>query len=479
MIEIIIALSSILVIIIAVVLIRTIRFKPNFEGKSIKEDVYYDKEKAVKSLQEMIKCKTVSNLNPELEDYNEFLKFEELLVKLFPNIHKFCSFKKVGRKSLLYKWEGESSKEPIVLMAHYDVVPVNIEGWEKDPFGGIIENDILWGRGTLDTKGTLNGVLNAVEALIQEGYKPKNDIYLAFGGDEEVNGSGAIEIIEYFKANDIKPGMVVDEGGAVVEKVFPGVKEKCAVVGIAEKGMLNVKMEVNTNGGHASSPKPNGAIAMLSKACINIERHPFKCRLSIPAKEMFNTLGRHSTFVYRMIFANLWLFKGVLNKICIKSGGELNALMRTTCALTQMEGSKAINVLPPKASVSCNLRLMCGETMDSAEAYLKKVVNNDKIKISILSGMNPSSISETDCKDWKILKKAIASTWDNTIVTPYLMIACSDSRHYSGFCDHVYRFSAMHLSTEERGYIHGNNERIPLETICKTVEFYIRLIKQC
>ena len=479
MIEIIITILCILVLLIAIVLIRTIRFKPNFEGKSIKEDVSYDKEKAIKSLQEMIKCRTVSNLDPMLEDYNEFLKFEKLLEELFPNVYKVCTFTKVGRKSLLYKWDGETSENPVVLMAHYDVVPVNEEGWEKDPFSGEIEDNILWGRGTLDTKGTLNGVLNAAETLIQEGYQPKNDIYFAFGGDEEVNGNGAVEIIEYFKANGIKPGMVVDEGGAVVEKVFPGVKEKCAVVGIAEKGMLNVRMEVSTNGGHASSPKPNGAIAMLSKACINIEKKPFKCKLSIPAKQMFDTLGRYSTFVYRMIFANLWLFKGVLNKICIKSGGELNALMRTTCALTQMEGSKAINVLPPKASVSCNLRLMCGDTMESAEAYLNKVINNENIKITKLSGINPSSISETNCNDWKVLKKAISTTWDNTIVTPYLMIACSDSRHYSGFCDHVYRFSAMHLSSEERGYIHGNNERIPLETICKTVEFYIRLIKQC
>ena len=467
---------TLVLLFILFILIRTLMFKPITRNKVLIEKVNFDKNKAISSMQELIRCKTISNLDPEKEDYNEFLKFEEKIKDLFPNVNRVCEFHKVSRKGLLYHWKGSNSQKNIVLMSHYDVVIVNEDGWDKDAFSGIVEDGILWGRGTIDTKGTLNGILNAAEHLISNGFTPVNDIYFAFSGEEEVNGTGAKDIIEWFKEHNVKPDFVLDEGGAVVEKVFPGVKEKCAVVGIAEKGMVSVKMEVTTNGGHASTPPRTGAIGMLSKACVNIEKKPFKARLGIPTKALFNTLGRHSTFVYRMIFANLWLFKGLLAKISAKSGGELNALMRTTCALTQMEGSNQINVIPTKASVSANLRLISGETQESAIKYLEKVINNPEIKVERLAGYNPSSISEIDCYQWNTLESVIRANWNNVLVTPYLMVACSDARHYSGFCDNVYRFSAMELSKEERSTIHGNNERIPVETLCKTVEFYIRLM---
>ena len=468
---------GLLLVLVSVVLIRTLMFKPIKEEKIVKEELNFDRKKCVKTLQEMIKCRTISYADKSKEEEKEFIKFEKVLKDNFPNVYKVCKFNKISDRSLLFRWVGKDSSKATVLMSHYDVVEVNEEGWSKPPFAGIIENNVLWGRGTLDTKGTLNGVLNAAENLILDGFTPENDIYFAFGGNEEVNGDGAVQIVEYFKQNKIKVELVIDEGGAVVEKVFPGVRERCAVIGIGEKGVLNLKMEVKTNGGHSSTPSPKGAVYKLSKACVDIEKNPFKANLSIPTKEMFNTLGRHSTFVYRMIFANLWLFKGVLDMICKKSGGELNALMRTTCAFTQMEGSKQINVLPPVASVSMNLRLMSGETMNSAQKYITKVIDNEDIVLTKYWGINPTDISEINCNEWNVVKKAIRSTWEHTIVTPYLMLAGSDARHYNGFCNHVYRFSAMHLSKEERATIHGHNERIPVDTIEKTVEFYIRVMK--
>jgi carboxypeptidase PM20D1 len=309
---------------------------------------------------------------------------------------------------------------------------------------------------------------------------PENDIYLAFSGGEEINGLGAVDIVNYFKNHAIAPYIVVDEGGAVVENVFPGVKEPCGLIGIAEKGMMNLKFTCKSNGGHASSPKPHTPIGILSRACCKVENNPFKAKICTPVKEMFDTLGRRSTFVYRMIFANLWLFKGVLDMICKKSGGELNAMMRTTVAFTQAEGSQGVNVIPPVASMTANMRINPLDSVQIAKDYIKKVVNDDSVELTNLMSMEPSPISIYDCEQFDRVSNAIKGTWGNDVlVSPYLMVQCSDSRHYRDISKYVYRFSCMDLTSEERKTIHGNNERIRLEVLNRAVEFYIRLIKQC
>jgi carboxypeptidase PM20D1 len=364
-------------------------------------------------------------------------------------------------------------------MAHYDVVPVNADAWEKPPFEAILENDVIWGRGTLDTKVTFGSVLYSADKLIAEGFVPENDVYFAFSGGEEVNGNGASNIVDYFEKNGIVPSMVVDEGGAVVENVFPGVKAPCGMIGIAEKGMMDVCYTAKSAGGHASAPKPHTPVGTLSAACVKIENNPFKSHMSAPVAKMFDTLGRHSSFVYRMIFANLWCFSPVLDMICKKSGGELNALMRTTVAFTQMEGSSAANVIPPEAKMVSNIRLNPHDTVESGLEYLKKTIDDDSVELSVISGMNPSRISTTDCDGWEKVCLAVASTWRGTIVTPYLMVQCSDSRNWGRISDRVYRFSAMDLTSEERATIHGNNERIRVDCLCRAAEFYLRLMRMC
>ncbi len=471
-----IGVGAVLLALVAIVLIRTAMFRP--KANIIRDDsgCIVDEEKAIKTLAEMIRCKTVSYLDKSKEDVLEFEKFEKLLPSLFPSVSKSCERINVKGRAILFRWKGKSASEPSVLMAHYDVVPVEEDKWSKPAFEPVIENGVMWGRGTLDTKVTLNGIMNATESLIKSGFVPQNDIYLAFGGDEEVNGTGASSVVDYFEENGIVPALVLDEGGGVVTNVFPGVKQPCGLIGIAEKGMLNVDLTIDTAGGHASAPPPHTSIGRLSKACLNIENNPFTFRITKPASEMFDTLGRHSSFLYRMIFSNLWLFKGVLNMLCKKSGGEINALMRTTVAFTQMSGSKGINVLPPVASMRANLRLIEGDTMDSALAEIRKKADDDGIKISKISGMNPSRISVSDCKAYDKVACAVASTWRDALVSPYLMVQCSDCRHYGRITDKVYRFSAMDLTKEERGTIHGNDEKIRLESIRKSTEFFTRLI---
>lgn len=470
---------ALLALFVLVVAIRTVRFKPEREQVYEGKEIAFDKDAAISALQALVRCKTISRQNPGEEDDAEFDKLIALLAKLYPHVWEKCPLKTFDGRGLLFHWKGKSRGEPSVMMSHYDVVPVDEAKWDKPPFSAALEDGVIWGRGTVDTKATLNGVLSAADALIAQGFVPENDIYFAFSGSEEICGDGAKHIVSYFKEKGITPGLVLDEGGAVVEGVFPGVKKPCAMVGIAEKGRADITYSISTNGGHASAPKPHTPVGILSQACVNVENHPFKCHITKPVAEMFDTLGRHSNLLYRIIFANMWCFSPLLKWLAKRSGGEMNALMRTTVAFTQMQGSDASNVIPTSASMVSNIRLNPEDTVQGAVAYIKKQVKNDELTLTVRDGINPSRISGTDCAGWHKVRCAISAVWQGTVITPYLMMQCSDSRHYGEISDRVYRFSAMDLTAQERASVHGNNEKIRTKAVLRAVEFYIQLMLQC
>ena len=464
---------------LAVILIRAALFQPKSAPVTEVEAVSFDKDAAVSALQTLIRCRTVSYNDHALEDDAEFEKLIAALPGLYPRVFDVCSVNRLPDRGLLFRWPGKHHGDPAVMMAHYDVVPVDEEKWDKPPFAAIIEDGVLWGRGALDTKVTFNGILSAANHLIAKGFKPENDIYFAFSGGEEVNGKGAVNIVDYFVRHHIQPALVVDEGGAVVENVFPGVKAPCGLIGIAEKGMLNAQYRVLSGGGHASAPPVDTPIDLLAKACRKLHKHPFPMHLTKPAAEMFDTLGRHSGFAFKLLFANLWCFGPVLDLFCRLSGGEINALVRTTIAFTQAEGSPARNVIPSEARLVSNMRLNPADSVKSAVKRLNRTINDKRVEVSVLESFEPSPISETNCPAWDKVASTVAQTWPGCVVAPYLMVQCSDSRHYRDLSNHVYRFSAMDLTAEERRTIHGNNERVRLECACKAVEFYIRLMEKC
>jgi len=470
---------AVIAVLLAVILIRAAAFRPKKTEERPREEVTFDGDKAIEALQKLIRCRTVSYYDPAMEDDGEFEKLIALLPELYPHVATACPLTRLPDRALLFRWEGKGHDEPSVMMAHYDVVPVEEENWEKPPFEAIIEDGVLWGRGSLDTKVTFNAILSAADTMIDDGFVPAQDIYFAFSGGEEVNGLGAVRIVDWFKEHGITPALVVDEGGAVVENVFPGVKAPCGLIGIAEKGMMNLTFSVASQGGHASAPKPHTPIGVLSRACCRVEKKPFPMHMTKPAGEMFDTLGRHSTFLFRVIFANRRLFGWVLDLFGKLSGGEINALLRTTVAFTQAKGSMAPNVIPPSASLTANLRLNPEDSVESAVRRIAATVKDDSVTLTVGSAMEPSPISETDCPAWDKVAAAVADTWPGCIVSPYLMVQCSDSRHYGDLSNHVYRFSAMDLTSEERKTIHGNNERIRLDCAKRAVEFYLRLMRQC
>ncbi len=472
-------IPALLLAFIAVIVIRALCFKPKPQPALQENEITFDEERARESLKTLIRFKTVSYRDAAKEDNAEFEKLIDALPSLYPNVAEKISLLRLPDRALLFHWKGQKDGAPAVLMAHYDVVPVNEDAWSLPAFEGIIKDGCLWGRGALDTKATFNGILFAAEHLLSQGFVPENDLYFAFSGGEEVNGKGAVNIVDYLEEKGINPAFVLDEGGAVVENVFPGVKAACGLIGIAEKGLMDVRYTAKSSGGHASAPKPNAPVDRLCAACGKMLKSPFPAHLTPPAAEMFDTLGRYSSFAYKIIFSNIRLFLPILNMVCKKSGGELNALLRTTVAFTQMEGSSASNVIPPEAALVSNIRLNPADNIEDALSYIRKTVNDPSIEVSCLHGMNPSRISRTDCEGYSKIASAVASTWRGCIVSPYLMVQCSDSRHYGRISDKVYRFSAMDLTSEERATIHGNNERIRLDAINRTVEFYIRLMQGC
>ncbi len=472
-----IALVALVVAFFAVIIIRALRFKPKATAAAEPVAVEIDEQAAISHFADMIRCKTVSYYEDERIDKAEFAKFRALLKQHYPNVSAKCTYEEIGPSGLLFSLKGKRSENPAVFMSHYDVVPVNEELWTKPAFDGLIQDGILWGRGTLDTKATLLGVMEAAEHLLKRGFVPENDMYFAFAGDEEVAGKSQPVIVETMRARGIVPALVLDEGGAVVEGIFPGVKQPCALIGIAEKGLMDAQFVIEGAGGHASSPPPHTGLGRLAAAVTRIEAKPFPVTLTKPVAEMFDTLGRRSSFAFKLIFANLWCFLPVLDAMCKKSGGELNAMMRTTCAFTMAEGSKASNVLPPRARMVANLRIISGETIEGTLVRLKTLVADDGITTSVMHGTDPCSISRTEGYGWEKLTKAIAQTWPEAEVSPYLMFAASDSRHYSAISENVYRFSTMELTKEERSGIHGHDEHIPLEKVVKTVQFYIRLMQ--
>ena len=321
---------AVLVAFIAVVAIRTIRFRPKPQPEVTKEEIAFDRDAAVDSLAQLVRCKTVSYNDHSLEDEGEFQKLISLLPTLYPNVFGTCTFQQLPDRALLLRWPGKQEGDPAVMMAHYDVVPVNEEKWDKPPFAGIIEDGILWGRGTLDTKVTFNGILSAANYLIGQGFQPEKDIYFAFSGGEEINGQGAPNIVAYFNEHGIHPAIVVDEGGAVVENVFPGVKQPCGLIGIAEKGMLNAQYRTVSAGGHASAPKPHTPVGVLAAACKRVEDHPFKAHIEGARMQVVKRIGTYTAHCNRndlsgiiaqyshmttVLYINHFMFRIILCKI--------------------------------------------------------------------------------------------------------------------------------------------------------------------
>ena len=436
----------------------------------------FDRAGAVRRLGRLIASPTVSHRDSARTDETVFESFREsLLPDLYPLIHARLQRERIGTTGLLYRWEGRSHNAPTVLMSHYDVVPVHESSWKHPPFCGEVHGDELWGRGALDTKLTLCAVFEAVEHLLGVGFAPEHDVYLSFAGDEEVIGQTAPMAVDLLESRGIRPAMVLDEGGAVLRDVFPGVPGQVALVGVAEKGMMDVELTVAGHGGHASAPPRHTAAGQLAQAIVRIERRRFRPGLPGPVRAMFTVLSKKAPLLMKMILGNLWLFSPLVARMAGRASSELGAMTRTSVAVTMLEGSPQANVLPVKARAVANIRIRQGETMESVIAHLRKAVRDPDVAFQVLQGNEASPETRMDSPAFQSVGKAASAVWPDALILPYLMIAGTDSRHFCRISDNVLRFSAMEISREQMGTIHNHNERVSVAAVEKCVEFYIRL----
>lgn len=436
-----------------------------------------DAAAAAGRLAELVRIPTISSREPAEVDTAAFETFRERLSRLYPHTHRVLDREVLGGGALLYRWSSGSDAPPMVLMAHYDVVPVAGQDWSRDPFSGLIEDGIVHGRGAIDDKGALVAILEAVESLVAAGFTPARDVYLSFGNDEEVFGVGAQLAVETLSARGIRPWAVLDEGGAVVSGVFPGVPGPTAVVGLAEKGLLDVELITTDAGGHASAPVRGGAPARLARAITRIDDNPFPARLHDVVLGMVDALGRHAPTGYRALFAHAEYLRPALAAMLSRASREANALVRTTVAITQLEGSRARNVLATRARAHANIRIALGETVQSTLDRLRRIVDDPDVDLRVVAGNDPSPVSRADNEAFALVSAAARSVYPDAAVAPYVMVQASDARHFSQVCDSVYRFMPFDLTKEELATLHAADERLSVAALHRGAGFYRYLIR--
>ncbi len=469
-----------ILLLVAILFFRAIRFqsKQLFFKHTAQTETF---PSADSHLIQAIQCKTVSY--PDKIDTLEFNKLKKRLREAFPMIHEQLELTIVNKFSLLYKWKGSDSKlTPFLLMSHQDVVPVspNTEKlWSHPPFSGEKAEHYVFGRGTLDVKSGIIAQMEAVEALLKQGFQPKRTLYLAYGHDEEVGGTnGAMKIAALLRKRNVKLDFVLDEGGSIVQGVVPGVQKPVALIGVAEKGYASFKLSVFSKGGHSSMPPKQTSIGILSAAVEKLETNPFPTKLEGVGSLMFDYVGPEMDLGMKVIFANRWLF-GPLIENKLDQSDATRATMRTSLATTIFRSGDKDNVLPVKAEAIVNVRILPGESIESARRFIKSTINDPRVNVSLSDGKSyePSDISETASKQFKKIHRTTSEIFPDVIVAPYLMLGASDSKHYRQLTKNIFRFIPLRLRKNDLNRIHGTDERINITNFQECIRFYMQLIK--
>jgi len=441
-----------------------------------------DTAAAAERLARALRFRTISFGGASGVDTTPFHDFQLYLQRTFPRLHAALTRERVGALSLLYRWAGsDTTLAPILLLAHQDVVPVEPgteARWTEPPFGGSISDGYVWGRGALDDKDNLLGMLEAVEALVGQNFRPQRSVYLAFGADEEVGGTGAKAIAALLASRGIHPAFIVDEGGAIMRGLVRGVRGPVALVGIAEKGYISVELTVHAPGGHSSMPPAETAVGILSAAIQRLERHPMPAAIRGATAQMLDYVGPELAFPERLVVANRWLFGGLIAGR-LGATPEGNAMLRTTTAPTMLQAGVKDNVLPSSAHGVVNFRILPGDTPDLVLAHVRATIRDPRVNVrryeSFLS--QPSPVSDVGSPNFRLLERTIRQVAPDAIVVPWLVVGGTDARQYTGLTPDVYRFSAAGMGPGDLERVHGTNERLAVASYAQVVTFYLLLVR--
>ncbi len=444
------------------------------------EVILIDEIRAIENLAESIKFQTISYQEKEKFPQEEFNYFIEWAAKTYPEFHQALTLEKLGH-SLLFKWKGsDKTLSPILFEGHYDVVPI-IPGtedlWDEMPFSGTISNNRIWGRGALDDKSGVIGLMEAATYLIKNNFQPTRTVYFGFGHDEEIGGGGAALITEKLREQGIQLHWSLGEGSFVNRGFFPGVDKLIAPINVAEKGIMNLLIVAKAEGGHSSTPPSRTAVTLLAEALMKLEKEPLPGSLEGLSAVMFDEVSKHMPFSYRFLFANRWLFGGIIESQ-MSSSPVINAMIRTTTAPTMLNGSIKSNVLPIEASALINFRLHPRDTIESVTDHVRRIVGSEDVEVRLLGGMEASGISSWNSPGFEIVATSLNKVYGDVISVPGLMIAASDTRHYSKIADNSFRFNPFSIVPEDMTGFHGTNESIDIDSFVAGIKTYVEIIRE-
>ncbi|HXC04206.1 MAG TPA: M20 family peptidase [Bacteroidia bacterium] len=427
-----------------------------------------------------VQFRTVSYDDSAQADTAAFAHLIHYLIQTYPlttaNLHP----EKVSGSSLLYCWKGsDAGLQPMLLIGHMDVVPAaDEEKWEHPPFGGEVAQGYIWGRGTLDDKVNVVSILEAVESLLKQGYKPKRTIYLGFGQDEEVGGKyGALRIVDVLKLRKVKAGFLLDEGLMIARGLVPGISKDVALIGIAEKGYMSLELTVDAEAGHSSLPPKETAIGILATAVSRLENNPMPADFCEPVNEFLDHIGPEMPFFNKLVFANRWLFKPlIIHKYESTSAGR--SVVRTTTAATEFHSGVKENVIPGHARALVNFRILPGQTSEEVISRVSRIISDERIHLKRVGhGNEPSAVSDYRSEGYATIQKTIAQTFPEALISPSLVVAATDARHYAPVADNLYRFIPITVKAEDLSRIHGLNERIAIADFKNCIRFFEQLIR--
>lgn len=426
-------------------------------------------------LSKMIQIETVSV--PGVPNTHKFDTFHETLKELFPHVFNDLEVTYID-SSLLIKWEGEGKREPILFMSHQDVVEATGD-WKEPPFSGKIEDGRVWGRGTVDTKGSLMCIFQSVEELLEEGYKPSGDVYIASSSTEEVQGDGAPKTVKYLQEKGVRLMFLMDEGGMIVDEPMGGVKGRFAMIGTVEKGTGNIVVSARSNGGHASAPGKNTALARLAAFITDIEKHnPNRVEFSPTLIEMFKRLGGHTSGFLGFAMRHAKALKPLLASVLPSTSPKAAAMVRTTMAFTMCGGSGAKNVLPERAWVNINTRFIQHQGVEETKKILEPYLRKYDLEADYSGCKEPQKSVDFNDKPFKLVEETLKEVYPGVIPTPYIMTGGTDAYFYSPLTDNALRFAPIYIDKQQLESIHGLDENMFASSLPKGVEFYKTIIKK-